>query len=215
MSKPFSLNFQMKGPIQQPATAQPSLTLYKLFPTVIWDVELTQFADSLQLWKREILQLRDADPQSATRSTRLGWSSQDRSVLDGGVFGPLKVEVSHLISGVLQHMAGEEVPFKLESWINLHDRGGLNQLHMHEHALLSGVFYLSVPDGSGPLMFRDPRPGVLHSPFRSEGPNACKVISLPPRAGLLVLFPHWLEHSVEPHDGAEPRIAIGLNAARN
>jgi uncharacterized protein (TIGR02466 family) len=85
---------------------------------------------------------------------------------------------------------------------------------MHAHALLSGVFYLNVPAGSGPLMFRDPRPGVLHSPFTGEGPNALKMVSLPPSAGLLVLFPHWLEHWVEQHDNDEPRISIALNAAR-
>jgi len=215
MSNSFNLNFQMKGPIQQPAASPPSLTLYKLFPTVIWDAQLTQFAGSFDLWKREILQLRDADPRSATRSTRLGWSSQDRAILDNAVFAPLKAEITRLVGSALEHTAGEHVPFKLESWANLHDRGGLNQLHMHEHALLSGVFYLSVPEGSGPLLFRDPRPGVLHSPFGGEGPNACKVVSLPPRAGLLVLFPHWLEHSVEPHDSDEPRIAIAFNAARN
>jgi uncharacterized protein (TIGR02466 family) len=208
------LNFQVKGAGQPTAAAPPALTLYKLFPTVIWDVQLTQFAGQFDDWKREIEQLRAAAPQSDARSTRSGWHSQDRAILDRPVFAPLAAEIRRLASGALAHMAGEEVPFNLTSWVNLHDRGGLNQLHMHAHALLSGVFYLSVPTGSGPLMFRDPRPGVLYSPFSGEGPNALKTVSLPPSAGLLVLFPHWLEHWVEQHESDEPRISIGLNAAR-
>jgi uncharacterized protein (TIGR02466 family) len=214
MSNSFSLNFQVKGAGQKTAAPPPSLTLYKLFPTVIWDAQLTQFEVSLDGWKREIAALRAADPQSARRTTRAGWSSPDRAILDHAVFAPLESEIRRLVSSALAHTAGEEVPFKLKSWANLHERGGFNQLHMHEHALLSGVFYLSVPEGSGPLFFRDPRPGVLHSPFSGEGPNACKIVNLIPRAGLLVLFPHWLEHWVEPHDSDEPRIAIAFNAAR-
>jgi uncharacterized protein (TIGR02466 family) len=214
MSNAFSVNFQVKGAGQQTPAPQPALRLYKLFPTVIWDVQLTQFDGQLDLWKREIEQLRAAEPQSAGRSTRSGWNSQDKAILDKPVFAPLAAEIKRLASGALAHMAEEEVPFKLTSWVNLHDRGGLNQLHMHAHALLSGVFYLNVPAGSGPLMFRDPRPGVLHSPFKGEGPNALKIVSLPPSAGLLVLFPHWLEHWVDEHDSDEPRISIALNAAR-
>ena len=35
---------------------------------------------------------------------------------------------------------------------------------------------------------------------------------LRPSDGLLVLFPCWMEHYVEPHEGDEPRITIAFNA---
>ncbi len=210
MGNSFGLNFQVTGA----APPQPSLTLHKLFPTVIWDVQLTQLRPFFDGWKQEIAHLRAADPASAGRSNRSGWHSEDRAILDKLIFAPLEAEIRRLTGHALDHVAGEHVPFKISSWVNMHDRGGLNQLHMHAHALLSGVFYLGVPEGSGPLMFRDPRPGVLHSPFIGEGPNALKSVSLPPSAGLLVLFPHWLEHWVEQHDNDEPRISIAFNAAR-
>ena len=37
-------------------------------------------------------------------------------------------------------------------------------------------------------------------------------IQLTPEAGLMVLFPCWMEHYVEPHDSDEPRIVIAFNA---
>jgi hypothetical protein len=37
-------------------------------------------------------------------------------------------------------------------------------------------------------------------------------IHLAPRPGLLVLFPYWLEHYVEPHESDELRITIAFNA---
>ena len=93
-----------------------------------------------------------------------------------------------------------------------HDRGGFNFLHMHEGSLLSGSFYLQVPPGSGQFVFRDPRPGVLHGFVKGGVPNGHADIHLTPSAGLLVLFPCWMEHYVEPHDSDEPRITIAFNA---
>lgn len=37
-------------------------------------------------------------------------------------------------------------------------------------------------------------------------------IHLTPSTGLLVLFPCWMEHYVEPHESDEPRICIAFNA---
>ena len=62
------------------------------------------------------------------------------------------------------------------------------------------------------MVFRDPRPGVLNSPFKGGGLNAHNDVQLAPEAGLVVLFPNWLEHHVEPHDNEAPRISISFNA---
>ena len=104
------------------------------------------------------------------------------------------------------------IPFDLQSWVNLHDRGGFNFLHVHEGCLLSGSFYLKVPPGSGRFVFRDPRPGVVHGYVKGAVPNGYSDIRLAPEPGLLVLFPGWMEHFVEPHENDEPRIAIAFNA---
>ena len=69
-----------------------------------------------------------------------------------------------------------------------------------------------VPPGSGAFVFRDPRPGVLHGFVKGGVPNGHADVHLTPSDGLLVLFPCWMEHYVEPHDGDEPRITIAFNA---
>jgi uncharacterized protein (TIGR02466 family) len=94
----------------------------------------------------------------------------------------------------------------------MHDRGGFNFLHIHEGSLLSGSFYLNVPLGSGHFVFRDPRPGVIHGSVKGSVPNGYCDVHLTPSAGLLVLFPWWMEHYVEPHDSDEPRVTIAFNA---
>jgi uncharacterized protein (TIGR02466 family) len=106
----------------------------------------------------------------------------------------------------------EKPDYRLESWVNIHDRGGFNFLHMHDGCLLSGAFYLQVPPGSGSLVFRDPRPGVIGSPFKGSGANGHSDVQLAPEAGLVVLFPNWLDHYVEPHENDIPRISLSFNA---
>jgi uncharacterized protein (TIGR02466 family) len=134
------------------------------------------------------------------------------SVLERAEFEPLREAIRAACSAALGEMGQGERAFYLQSWINLHDRGGFNFLHMHEGSLLSGSFYLQVPPGAGEFVFRDPRPGVIHGYVKGGVPNGHADVHLRPSDGLLVLFPCWMEHYVEPHEGDEPRITIAFNA---
>jgi uncharacterized protein (TIGR02466 family) len=188
------------------------LNTHALFPTTIWQVKLARFAADLPRWTQEAMAMRAASPVPAGRTNRGGWNSPDSAVLDRPAFAALGAEIRRLMAQAIAEMTGSPPEFTVQSWINMHDRGGFNFLHMHDNTLLSGVFYIAVPPGSGGLMFRDPRAGVLHSPFKGNGANACKEVRLAPSDGLLVLFPHWLEHYVEPHEGDSERVAIAFNA---
>ncbi len=134
-------------------------------------------------------------------------------VLEQPIFAPLQQAVRASCASALREMGVADIAFRLQSWVNMHDRGGFNFLHVHEGSLLSGSFYLKVPPGSGKFAFRDPRPGV-DSRFRQRElyANGYSDIKLTPDAGLLVLFPCWMEHFVEPHNSDEPRICIAFNA---
>jgi uncharacterized protein (TIGR02466 family) len=193
-------------------TAVPVLEPFDLFPTRIWQAHMPGLAPHLQEWVTTVLAMRAASPQPAGRTNRLGWNSQDMAVLDRPVFAPLQQAIRAACAGALQEMGVRDVRFRLQSWINLHDRGGFNFLHVHEGSLLSGSFYLQVPQGSGKFVFRDPRPGVVHGYVKGAVANGYSDVHLAPDAGLLVLFPCWMEHFVEPHNSDEPRITIAFNA---
>src|SRR6185437_1867861 len=129
-------------------------------------------------------------------------------ILEQPVWAPLRQVVHAACATALAEMGRDERAFQLQSWVNLHDRGGFNFLNMHEAALLSGSVYLQVPADSGALCFRDPRPGVLHGIIKGSVANGHADVNLKPSTGLLVLFPAWMEHYVEPHGSDEPRICI-------
>jgi uncharacterized protein (TIGR02466 family) len=221
----FNLTFTLGDTGQTPArvrpeaaTAGPAPTLVPglrsldLFPTRIWQARLDALLPQLQRWVQLVLAMRAAAPKPAGRTNRQGWNSEDMAVLEQPDFAALRQAVRAACASALGEMGQGEREFQLQSWVNLHDRGGFNFLHMHEASLLSGSFYLQVPAGSGQFVFRDPRPGVLHGGVKGAVPNGHADIHLTPSAGLLVLFPCWMEHYVEPHGNDEPRITIAFNA---
>jgi uncharacterized protein (TIGR02466 family) len=199
------------GSTMRPLVA-PALRSFDLFPTRIWQAQIPAPTAQLQEWVTAVLALRAASPRPAGRTNRQGWNSEDMAVLEQPVFAPLQQAIRSGCTSALGEMGVRDIPFQLQSWINMHDRGGFNFLHVHEGCLLSGCFYLKVPAGSGKLVFRDPRPGVIHGYVKGAVPNGYSDIQLTPDASLLVLFPSWMEHFVEPHDNDEPRISISFNA---
>jgi uncharacterized protein (TIGR02466 family) len=192
-------------------TAVPVLQPFDLFPTRIWQAHPPVTAH-LEQWVTAVLAMRAASPKPAGRTNRMGWNSEDMAVLEQPVFASLQQAVRAACTKALLEMGVRDIAFHLQSWINMHDRGGFNFLHVHEGSLLSGSFYLKVPPGSGKFAFRDPRPGVIHGYVKGAVPNGYGDIKLTPDAGLLVLFPCWMEHFVEPHNSDEPRICLAFNA---
>lgn len=185
---------------------------YDLFPTRIWQAHLDALSWRFAEWERWVHALRASSPAPAGRTNRGGWNSQDMAVLGEPLLAPLREAIHRACAEALGEMGQGERRFELQSWINLHDRGGFNFPHVHEGSLLSGSFYLRVPEGSGALVFRDPRPGVIHGLVKGGVPNGHGDIHLRPSTGLLVLFPCWLEHYVEPHESDVPRLCIAFNA---
>jgi len=207
MSDTFSTTYRLG-----PANTMPTLQSYDLFPTRIWQARLESLQARFAEWADWVLELRAASPAPAGRTNRSGWNSREMDVLERPVWAPLRQAIHGACAAALAEMGRGGQAFELQSWVNLHDRGGFNFLHMHEGSLLSGSFYLKVPAGSGALCFRDPRPGVTHGAIKGSVPNGHADIHLKPSTALLVLFPSWMEHYVEPHESDEPRICIAFNA---
>jgi uncharacterized protein (TIGR02466 family) len=216
MAGKFSFSFKLGGGTDQepqPAvSAPPELRSHDLFPTRIWQAHLDALEPFFGQWVQDVLAMRAADPEPAGRTVRRGWNSKDMSVLERPGFAALRGAIRAACASALAEMGQGGREFELQSWINLHDRGGFNFLHLHEGSLLSGSFYLQLPPASGEFVFRDPRPGVIHGSIKGAVPNGHSDIHLTPSAGLLVLFPCWIEHYVEPHDNDAPRITIAFNA---
>jgi len=212
----MSGNYHFGAGLRPQTAPQPDRTLsvepVNLFPTRIWQSRLKNLAPHFPAWIAAVEAMRAAQPVAAGRSNRQGWNSAEKTLFDQPVFTELHAAIRACCDFALRQMGVAQPDYRLESWVNIHDRGGFNFLHMHDGCLLSGAFYLQVPEGSGNLVFRDPRPGVINSPFKGANANGHSDVQVGPEAGLVVLFPNWLDHYVEPHENDIPRISLSFNA---
>ena len=106
---------------------------------------------------------------------------------------------------------------KLDSlWVNLLKPGGHHSAHIHPHSIISGTFYVEVPNGSGAIRFEDPRlPMMMAAPVRrDDAPEELRqFVPFQPRSGLLLMWESWLRHEVQPGAAKSDRLSISFNFA--
>eukprot|EP00931_Biecheleriopsis_adriatica_P063895 TRINITY_DN38772_c0_g1_i1.p1 TRINITY_DN38772_c0_g1~~TRINITY_DN38772_c0_g1_i1.p1 ORF type:complete len:365 (-),score=46.01 TRINITY_DN38772_c0_g1_i1:71-1165(-) len=97
------------------------------------------------------------------------------------------------------------------TWASAHGHGSSHGYHIHHDSLLSGVFYLQVPPGSGALVVG---PGVVLTENEVLLPSCNRRCErqLQPAAGDLVVFPSWMPHRVAPSSNSQAlRLSISFN----
>jgi len=183
-----------------------------IFATRLWTFDLSELSQYYPAWQSDLERRRKENPVPAGRSNKAGWNS-DLTLFHDPLFAPLlEACLAATKHALIQMLPNKELQFRLDAWANIHDPGAYNESHLHPNVLLSGCFYLSVPAVSGAISFRDPRAALVASLFQGAGANSHQKAFIEPREGMLVLFPNWLEHFVEPHEGVAPRVSIAMNA---
>ena len=99
-------------------------------------------------------------------------------------------------------------------WININKTGDYNGMHDHnpyQGTALSGVFYVKTPKNCGRIKLYDPRQFVTNAPDMAYYNNSNTFHYFDPEPNMLLIFPGWLKHLVEPNQSSEPRISIAFN----
>jgi uncharacterized protein (TIGR02466 family) len=99
-------------------------------------------------------------------------------------------------------------------WINVLEPGGHHGGHIHPHSVVSGTFYVEVPDGASAIRFEDPRLAMMMAapPRRARASREAQLfVSLAPKAGTLLLWESWLRHEVPVNAAETERISISFN----
>ena len=179
-------------------------------------IDQLQGADTLNAaLERTIAERRSAD-SGLRLSNRGGWQSTHDFAAWAGPEGKAVIaRAVELASAHSQRSDGTPPRWSVDAWANVSSEGAFNMPHVHGGSYWSAVYYVRVGEGEGgELVLHDPRmPGLrMHAPgiaFRNMGPEL--KAELKPRAGLMVLFPGWLSHSVEPWRGSGERISVAMN----
>jgi len=100
-------------------------------------------------------------------------------------------------------------------WANINYPQGIQIAHTHPESFFSCVYYVNESEDAGFLTFFNPvreqlpivRPPMIadHNKYWAE------TMMVPPRAGMLVIFPSWLWHSVNKGTNDRARISFAID----
>lgn len=101
-------------------------------------------------------------------------------------------------------------------WINVLDPGGFHGSHLHPNSVISGTYYVDIPEGASAIRFEDPRLAMMMAaPPRKPKAGREFQTSIPvaPTAGTLLMWESWLRHEVPLNQADSERISISFNYA--
>ena len=142
-----------------------------------------------------------------------GWQTRtDLHTLDG--FDRMVEVIGAASKRVLEMLKVAPAPFEITgSWMNIKPRGVGHPLHSHQNNYLSGVYYVKTPEGADSISFHDTRAErrVILPRLLEETPLTARTMHLPIKTGVLIMFPSWLQHTVEANPTDEIRVSLAFN----
>ena len=194
-----------------------------LFPTPV-AVTLLPDAEALNRELVQTILAREASHPSTQHSNLGGWQSSWDFADWGGAAGQRVLEAGRqLASQLTSDRQGRSVniEWKMNAWANINRKGHGNEFHTHPGAFWSGCYYVedggAGPENGGEFELQDPR-GVAPAMYAPNitvagraGTAMGAVEMLAPRAGMMLLFPSWVQHAVRPYRGEGTRISIAFN----
>ena len=193
--------------------------MHLFFSSPVWTNKIEDYKNiNIELIKY-ISSIREKDEEGTIKSNTIGWHSKDFNLKDEG----LKKFINSIKPGIniaLQDMSWDLKKQKVNitnMWAIINQKDAYNQRHQHGNSDLSAAYYVAASENCGDIVFYDPRPAPVYKHPIAASPNIlnANINSIKPLDGLLVLFPSYLEHSVNPNLSGKTRIVISFNISLN
>tara|TARA_A200000113_G_scaffold193461_1_gene183075 strand:+ start:536 stop:1210 length:675 start_codon:yes stop_codon:yes gene_type:complete len=178
------------------------------------------------------------DPVGETRSNFGGWHSYDDLETKYKSFDKLRNQIQESSNNYCTKHGYKSGLVCKKMWANINETGHMNVGHHHGNAALTGVYYPvekiidskgifnytdknpiqpGIWDGKngGSIYFQDPSYGLKTKLIKSNiAPTAYNLDTyyMYPVAGLLILFPSYLIHTVTPFTEDMKRVSISFTA---
>jgi len=183
-----------------------------MFPTLVWKLQIeADLRDALAA--RIVAALAEMRRELPPLAHGRGWqSAQDLHRRD-----ELRELVSCVERGatsVLRFLRIGDEPVEITAcWATVLAPGAAHKLHSHPNNFLSGVYYLRTQPGADTISFHDPRrqTSVIRPPVVELTAENTDQVVLQVRNGMLLLFPSYLEHSVDANASDDERISLSFN----
>lgn len=189
-----------------------SSDVLSLFPTLVWKIQLrAEVHEPIDAGALGLLHaLRQGLPElKAGQAWQSGHALHGREELR-----ELCGCVSRAAASVLQFLRiGAEAIEITGCWANLYAPGAAHRAHSHPNNYLSAVYYVRTLPGADTINFHDPRgqAGVIRPPVTELTSANTDQVVVRVRNGMLLVFPSYLQHSVDANAGSESRVSVSFN----
>ena len=104
-----------------------------------------------------------------------------------------------------------------QSWVNIKPISNSHHRHNHANSLISGVFYpKNNPDHIPAINFHKPEENFLLPRYlpveESPNPQYSDTVKIKVSRNILILFPSYLAHSVDPNPNPQFRYSLAFNS---
>ncbi|MBL4783558.1 MAG: 2OG-Fe(II) oxygenase family protein [Porticoccaceae bacterium] len=183
-----------------------------VFPTLIWQLQLSP--DALTAVNTQLLQtlsaLRSDSGQAGHSSS---WQSRG-DLHQCEAFSELVAYIQDTSQIVLRFLKIPNDAMEITGcWANINPPGAAHRCHSHPNNFISGVYYLQTPAGGDTINFHDPRvqTGIIRPPVTELTAENTDQVVVKVGSGTLLMFPSFLQHSVDTNRGEGERISVGFN----
>ena len=183
-----------------------------MFPTLVWKIQIkTKLRDAIDA---EILpalkRIRRDIPQLAPGQ---GWQS-DKTLHELEEFRDLVSCVTNAVKSVLRFLRIAYDAFEVTGcWANILAKGAAHKTHNHPNNFLSCVYYVRTHPGTDTINFHDPRiqTGIIRPPVVELTSENTDQVVVKVENGTLLIFPAYLQHSVDTNTSENERVSISFN----
>lgn len=184
------------------------------FPSPVWSRQVPDH-QRINAHILSVLEELERNGRAITRSNVGGWHSAANLHLSNDL-AEIRRIIGNACAGCANYLAFDFDRFELffqEMWLNRNGPGDFNKAHVHPNSILSGAYYAKVPEGSGNIEFYDPvRERVMATfPVKARTRINTQAMEYKGKEGLLLIFPGWLQHSVQPNRSNDFRVSISFN----
>ena len=183
-----------------------------MFPTLVWKISLEpELRDAIDTKVMATLEsLRRGLP---VLEAGHGWQSE-QTLHEREEFQELISCVNHVARSVLRFLRiGYELIEITACWATVLAKGAPHKIHSHPNNFLSGVYYVRVHPGSDTINFHDPRRQtyVIRPPVAELTAENTDQVVVRLTNGTLLMFPSYLEHSVDINVSENERVSVSFN----
>ena len=183
-----------------------------MFPTLVWKIQLeaelheaidANILVTLQRLRRDVPQLAPGQ----------GWQSE-KALHELDELRQLVSCIDRATKGILGFLRVGDDAFEITGcWANVLAKGAAHKAHSHPNNFLSGVYYVRTQSGADTVNFHDPRAqtGVIRPPVVELTAENTDQVVVSVRNGTLLIFPAYLQHSVDANASEQERISISFN----